>query len=134
MSEFSWPVRVYYEDTDAGGVVYNANYLKFMERARSEYLRSLGFEQDQLAGEGIIFAVHRTEIDFLQPARFNQLLEVTARIIEQKKVSLLFAQEIRQADATLFSRALVRVVCINPENFKPRAIPENIMRAIADEH
>ncbi|MBN8772080.1 MAG: YbgC/FadM family acyl-CoA thioesterase, partial [Thiobacillus sp.] len=72
---FVWPVRVYWEDTDAGGVVYYANYLKFMERARSEWLRAFGFEQDVLRDEpGIVFVVRRVEIDYLSPARFNEQL------------------------------------------------------------
>ena len=81
LSEFCWPVRVYYEDTDSGGVVYYANYLKFMERARTEYLRSLGFEQDQLRREqGILFTVHSLQVDFRLPARFNDLLEVSTHV------------------------------------------------------
>ena len=79
MKEFLWPVRVYYEDTDSGGVVYYANYLKFMERARTEWLRALGFEQDQLIEEeGVIFAVRRAEVDFIAPGRFNDALQVSA--------------------------------------------------------
>ncbi|MEJ1469461.1 MAG: YbgC/FadM family acyl-CoA thioesterase, partial [Candidatus Sedimenticola sp. (ex Thyasira tokunagai)] len=77
MMEFIWPVRVYYEDTDSGGVVYYANYLKFMERARTEWLRQLGFEQDELLEkEGILFAVRRVAVDYLRPARFNDELLV----------------------------------------------------------
>ena len=94
-TEFRWPVRVYYEDTDNGGVVYYANYLKFMERARTEWLRSLGLEQDQLIREqGIIFAVTSVQVDYLKPALFNQLLSVSAEIIETGKASLTFKQEV----------------------------------------
>jgi acyl-CoA thioester hydrolase len=95
VTEFSWPVRVYYEDTDSGGVVYYANYLKFMERARTEWLRSLGLEQDRLIHEeGIIFAVRSVQVDYLKPALFNQLLSVSAEIIETGKASLTFKQEV----------------------------------------
>ncbi len=97
--EFLWPVRVYYEDTDSGGVVYYANYLKFMERARTEWLRSLGFEQDQLLEkEGVLFAVRRVEVDYRRPARFNDALTVSASIKSRGKASLTFQQEIRSED------------------------------------
>jgi len=93
--KFYWPVRVYYEDTDNGGVVYYANYLKFMERARTEWLRSLGLEQDRLINEqGIIFAVRSVQVDYLKPALFNQLLSVSAEIIATGKASLTFKQEV----------------------------------------
>jgi len=94
---FSTPIRVYYEDTDAGGVVYYANYLKFMERARSEWLRRLGFEQDELARDpGVLFAVRTAKLEFLKPARFNDLLEATVEIRERGRASLTFRQQIRR--------------------------------------
>ena len=133
MSEFSWPVRVYYEDTDSGGVVYYANYLKFMERARTEFLRSLGFEQDELAQQGLIFAVHRAEVDYIQPARFNNALVVTAKIAQQKKVSLTFEQEVKMESGELCSRGKIKIVCLDSDSFKPRPIPEEILRAIPNE-
>ena len=92
---FFWPVRVYYEDTDCGGVVYYANYLRFMERARTEWLRALGFEQDVLATQhGVIFAVRSVALDFIRPARFNDLLRVGAGVVERRAASLTFAQEV----------------------------------------
>jgi acyl-CoA thioester hydrolase len=133
LSEFSWPVRVYYEDTDSGGVVYYANYLKFMERARTEYLRSLGFEQDDLAQQGLIFAVHRAEIDYIKPARFNNALLVTAKIAQQKKVSLTFDQKVQQQSGEVCSRGKIKIVCIDSKSFKPRPIPDVILRAIINE-
>ncbi len=133
MTEFSWPVRVYYEDTDSGGVVYYANYLKFMERARTEYLRSLGFEQDELARQGLIFAVHRAEVDYIKPARFNNALTVTAEITLRKKVSLTFAQEVQNDKGEPCSRGIIKIVCLDNESFKPRPIPEAILRAIPNE-
>ena len=81
MTQFLWPIRVYYEDTDSGGVVYYANYLKFMERARTEWLRKHGFEQDKLIEtDNILFAVRKAEVDFKLPARFNQSLQVASQI------------------------------------------------------
>jgi acyl-CoA thioester hydrolase len=127
-------VRVYYEDTDAGGVVYYANYLKFMERSRTEYLRELGFEQDELAQQGLIFAVHRAEVDYLQPARFNERLQVSARVTQRKRASLQFAQEVRRDNDDVCSRGQIKIVCIDNNSFKPKPIPEDILRKIPDEH
>ena len=95
MMNFIWPVRVYYEDTDSGGVVYYANYLKFMERARTELLRKQGYEQDVLINnDNIIFAVRSVHIDYHRPAVFNDLLEVHSRLIDFKKASFNFEQKI----------------------------------------
>lgn len=99
MKEFNWPVRVYYEDTDAGGVVFYANYLKFFERARTEMLRSVGFEQDNLLAEqNLIFVVRSVKVDYLKPARFNELLDVSAKVIEYKKTNFTFEQAITRPD------------------------------------
>lgn len=119
---FSFPVRVYWEDTDAGGVVYYANYLKFMERARSEWLRSLGFEQDVLRGEaGVVFVVRRVEIDYLLPARFNDLLNVSVRLAEATRATLVVEQHI-EAENHL-TRARLQLACVNAASFKPARIP-----------
>jgi acyl-CoA thioester hydrolase len=133
-NEFIWPVRVYYEDTDSGGVVYYANYLKFMERARTEWLRALGFEQDQLAEqEGIIFAVHRAEIDYLSPARFNDALEVRVGIVECKRASLFFRQEItNRDDGRNICNGIVKVTCVDTIKFRPCRIPDSIMKELPD--
>jgi len=91
MKSFMWPVRVYYEDTDAGGVVFYANYLKFFERARTEMLRAMGYEQDELiANEGIIFVVRSVQVDYLSPARFNEQLQVSAKVSLAKKSQSYF--------------------------------------------
>ena len=126
LSQFCWPVRVYYEDTDSGGVVYYANYLKFMERARTEYLRSMGFEQDQLRREqGILFTVHSLQVDFRSPARFNDALEVSAEISDTKRASLLFSQSVsRRGESTILCAGTVRIACVDAESFKPASIPE----------
>jgi len=131
---FSLPVRVYYEDTDSGGMVYYANYLKFMERARTEWLRGLGFEQDALrAREGVLFAVRRAAVDYLWPARFNDLLRVTVGLARSGGASLDFAQEVlREADGTLCCRGLVRVACLNERTQRPQRIPDKLLAEIAD--
>ncbi len=135
---FYWPVRVYYEDTDSGGVVYYANYLKFMERARTEWLRNLGFEQDVLGRDyGIIFAVRSVTIDFLRPGRFNEQLEVGVRIAARRAASLTFDQEVTRAAAgedsgrELLCTARVEVACIDTAGLRPRRIPEFMIAEIA---
>lgn len=129
---FSWPIRVYYEDTDSGGVVYYANYLKYMERARTEYLREQGFEQDELVSkENVIFAVRSVNIEYLKPARFNDMLMVSAKIIELKKTRMLFEQSIfRQQDQTLLSTGKILIVSLKADTFKPVAIPQILTEAI----
>ena len=125
---FEW--RVYFEDTDAGGVVYNANYLKFYERARTEFLRSLGFEQDELLAKNIVFVVRNINIDFVKAARFNEILIVDSKIESLKKASLFFNQEIftkRDGQNVLVNKALVKVVCVNADSFTPTAIPVDII-------
>jgi acyl-CoA thioester hydrolase len=132
--EFIWPIRVYYEDTDSGGVVYYANYLKFMERARTEWLRTLGFEQDQLAEqEGVIFAVRRAEIDFISPAIFNDALEVRVGLAKCKRVSLTFRQEITNANnGNTICRGNIQIASIDAAKFRPRPIPESILKELPD--
>lgn len=133
---FVWPVRVYYEDTDAGGVVYYANYLKFMERARSEMLRSLGVEQDVLRRQqGILFAVHSLCVDYHKPARFNDALEVTCQIVSLKRASLDFAQQVRRAgEVEVLCDARVRVACLRAERFSACAIPEALRQTLQAEY
>lgn len=123
---FCWRVRIYYEDTDSGGIVYYANYLKFMERARTEYLRSLGFEQDQLRREhGILFIVRSLQLDFRLPARFNDTLDVSAQASDVRGASLTFTQAIRRRDEPpVLCEGRVRIVCVDAESLKPVPIPE----------
>lgn len=127
MKEFTWPVRVYYEDTDAGGVVFYANYLKFFERVRTEMLRSVGFEQDRLIIEqNLIFVVRSVKVEYLKPARFNDLLDVNAKVIEYKKTNFTFEQSItRQQD--LLCTAEVRIACLDSQSMKPKLIPSAIL-------
>jgi acyl-CoA thioester hydrolase len=127
---FSWPVRVYWEDTDAGGVVYYANYLKFMERARSEWLRAQGFEQDQLRDEaGVLFVVRRVEIDYLAPARFNDQLDVAVALHEAGRASLVVRQELTRGGACL-AKAVVTLACVDAAIFKPAKIPAPILQSL----
>ncbi|MDO9047662.1 MAG: tol-pal system-associated acyl-CoA thioesterase [Methylobacter sp.] len=132
MKNFIWPVRVYYEDTDAGGVVFYANYLKFFERARTEMLRAMGYEQDELiANEGIIFVVRSVQIDYLSPARFNEQLQVSAKVSLAKKASLTFEQVITRGDDVL-CKGSVRIACLDAQTMRPKAIPETLFRAILE--
>lgn len=127
---FSWPVRVYWEDTDAGGVVYYANYLKFMERARSEWLRAFGFEQDVLRDEaGVVFVVRRVEIDYLSPARFNDALDVSVGLHEAGRASLVVRQELLRGSRRL-AKAVITLACVDALNFKPVKMPETILQAL----
>ncbi len=135
--EFSWPVRVYYEDTDSGGVVYYANYLKFMERARTELLRSIGYEQDQLQQKrGIIFAVRSANIRYKKPARFNDELNVITSIISLGKASIYFKQSVLlktpyvDTKASLLSTAEIKIACLNVEKFSPQSIPASMAKKI----
>lgn len=129
MAEFFWPVRVYYEDTDAGGVVYYANYLKFMERARTEWLRELGFEQDRMREEhGVIFAVRSVQIEYVQPARFNDRLEVGVRVTEVGGASLSFHQRVRRDEGDiLVCRGDVKIACLDAARLRPRPIPDPLI-------
>jgi acyl-CoA thioester hydrolase len=124
LKPFSWTVRVYYEDTDAGGVVYYANYLKFFERARTEWLRSLGLNQDKLAQEqGLIFVVRKAALDFALPARLDDLLEVTVEPLKLARVYVQLAQEAR-CGARLLARAEIKVACLDLRSFRPVAMPQ----------
>ena len=131
---FSWPLRVYYEDTDAGGVVYYANYLKFMERARTEWLRDLGFEQDELiASEDVLFAVRHIEVEYLQPARLNDALNVDVQLIDASPASMTLAQQItKQNEPGVLCKGAVKIVCLKASTFKPAALPPAIRKLLRD--
>lgn len=134
MKSFIWPVRVYYEDTDAGGVVFYANYLKFFERARTEMLRAMGYEQDALiANEGIIFAVRSIQVDYLSPARFNEQLQVSAKVVLAKKASITFEQIITRGDDVL-CKGSVRIACLDAQTMRPKAIPETLFLVILEQY
>jgi acyl-CoA thioester hydrolase len=128
---FAWPARIYWEDTDAGGVVYYANYLKFMERARTEWLRSIGIEQGELAkSQGLVFAVVHVEASYRRPARYDDLLQVTCGVKEHTRSSVTFAQEIFR-DTVGGERLLsgtIRVACLDAATFRPRPIPDFLLK------
>lgn len=124
---FELPVRVYYENTDAGGVVYHADYVKFFERGRTEWLRDLGFEQLALVRDpGIVFAVRRMQIEYLAPARLDDALIVETAIEKVGRVSIHFRQRIRRGDDEVLVEASVQVACIDAAQFKPTAIPRQM--------
>lgn len=133
MKRFEWPVRVYYEDTDAGGVVYYANYLKFFERARTEFLRSTGFEQDALMRDrGIVFAVRSLTVDYIKPALFNDELLVASELTVPRRASMLFEQTISRkgSDRALLCRAQVRIACVNVHRMRPSPLPDELFRSL----
>ena len=126
---FVWPVRVYYEDTDAQGRVYFANYFKFMERARTEWLRSLGIEQDALMRKDRrIFVVVDTKADFLEPARFNEELLVTANLSSLTRASFMIEQNIfrNSLDGALLCRGTIRAALLNADTLKPVRVPASL--------
>lgn len=133
MSQFSIPIRVYIEDTDAGGIVYYANYLRFMERARTEWLRACGIELDlwQMQHRKL-FVVRSVQIDFLSPARFNDQLTVSAHLVTLKSASLICEQHVMRTNTQL-TESLVRLVCVDADTLAPCAIPLEIKEAMTRE-
>ena len=130
MTEFAWPVRVYYEDTDAGGVVYHSNYLHFMERARTEWLRAMGFEQDELKAErDVLFAVRSMNIEYYSPARFNDSLIVTVKIATLRGASMMLEQEVKKENEPgVLCQGKVRIVSLTASDFSPCPIPVQIQK------
>jgi acyl-CoA thioester hydrolase len=125
---FAWPVRVYYEDTDAGGVVYYTNYLKFMERARTEWLRAQGFEQPELLRDHlVIFVVRAVQIEYIRPALFNDLLTVSVHFHAAGRSWIELDQTVERPDGgrsrEVLVKARVKIVCVNGQTFKPVQIP-----------
>lgn len=125
-ADFRFPVRIYYEDTDAGGIVYNANYLKFLERARTEWLRAQGIEQDTLLQQGVAFVVRHIDIDFLKAARFNQLLAVSCQVQICKRASVIFLQHITDESGQRLVSASVTIACVNLDGMRPTAFPNPV--------
>ncbi len=129
---FRWRTRVYWEDTDAGGVVYHAGYLRFLERARTEWMRAAVAGQDRIRrSHGIVFVVHELEISYDKPARLDDELDVTVRIARLRSASLHFEQAVlRATDAVTLARAQVRVACVDAKSFTPCRIPQEIAALI----
>jgi acyl-CoA thioester hydrolase len=124
---FTWPVRIYWEDTDAGGVVYHANYLRFMERARTEWLRAQGIDQQAFRDStGLAFVVRDMQLEFLKPARLDDELQVTVAVKERRAASMLFTQEIGRVDGMLLIRAQLRVACVDVLAMRPVQIPTHL--------
>ena len=124
---FSHPVRVYWEDTDAGGVVYHAQYLAFMERARSEWLRGLGLHQNAMKRDvDLVFVVRAMQMDFRAPARLDDQLSVSVRLLECRGASLLLSQRI-QRDGVLLVEANVKIAALRASNFRPCPLPESLL-------
>lgn len=124
-----FPIRVYYEDTDAGGVVYHANYICFFERARTEFLRQGGFSQQSLLENQVAFVVKKLAIDYKTPARLDDLLTVKTEIKELKKATIVFIQRLYREDLCL-SEAAVTVACVDLTKMKPIAIPADIQQML----
>ncbi len=121
-----WLVRIYYEDTDMQGIVYYANYLKYLERARTEFFRDKGFEQGELMNQqGVVFAARAIQMDYLKPARFNDELIVTTEVVKIKSASLSFQQTIVRAHAKheIINTAIIKVVCLDVQSMKVKTIP-----------
>jgi acyl-CoA thioester hydrolase len=123
-----FPIRVYYEDTDLAGIVYYANYLKFIERARSEWVREMGIDQVEMKAEGFVFAVRRVEADYLAPALYDDQLTVETDLVENSGVRLIVRQEVKRADVTLFA-ANVTIICMNASGAVAR-LPAAIRRSV----
>jgi len=119
-----FPVTVYYEDTDMGGIVYHANYLKFIERARSDWVRGLGVDQNQLRDQGIVFAVHRIEADFRAPARLDDRLDVTTKVAEASRTRLTLSQDIHRGDTLIF-QARATLIAMSLQG-RPRRLPPEL--------
>ena len=131
MSTFTFPVRVYWEDTDAGGVVFYANYLKFFERARTEWLRAAGVEQQRLRDDtGAMFVVAEVQTRYLAPARLDDLLQVTVRVEEQGAASMVIVQEAFRGDM-LLAKGRIRIGCVHAESLRPCRIPARVVNALA---
>jgi acyl-CoA thioester hydrolase len=128
--EFLWPVRVYYEDTDLAGVVYYANYLKYLERARTEWLRQLGFQQSLLKTDhDVIFMVKRLEINYIKPARFDDYLVIGVQVSDCRRASLVLRQWICR-DTEILNEAQVTLAAVNATTGRARAIPLSIVHAL----
>lgn len=126
--KFEWQVRVYYEDTGAVGVVFHANYLCYMERARTEWFRSIGFEYQGLFSEyGIVFAVKKLSIDYIQPVRLDDLLKITSAYQSRRGASIQFHQQINNNRQELISQAEIKVACLNAKTLRPTAVLDAIV-------
>ncbi|NVJ66745.1 MAG: tol-pal system-associated acyl-CoA thioesterase [Gammaproteobacteria bacterium] len=138
-AEFILPIRVYYEDTDVAGVVYYANYLKFYERGRTEWLRSLGYDQDVLIEQGLAFAVAHVDARYFAPARFNDHLLVKTQIVKSRRASVVFQQQIvlkdpdENGEQKLLNEATIKVACVDVNTMIPTSMPDYLVEEIASD-
>ncbi len=129
---FEWPIRVYIEDTDAGGIIFYVNYLKFMERGRTEYLRNLGFDKRYLFESGLMFVVHGLTADYKRPARLDDQLTVSTEVVQCRAASFKLRQLVCR-DGELLSQDEVKIACVEKETMQPSAIPDEIRQALDDQ-
>jgi len=133
--EFIWQIRVYYEDTDAGEVIFYANYLKFMERARTEWLRKIGFDHKILKEKyELLFAVKNLTIDYIKPGHLDDLLTVTSELLDSRKASLTFGQNIKNENNELLSEAKVKIACINSKTLKASSMPDKLILELTNDN
>lgn len=128
---FRWPITIYYEDTDAGGVVYHSNYLNFFERARTQWLKAIGVSQTQLLDEDIAFVVRKADIDFIHPAKFEQELVVETQLAYAKRASMSFSQTLVDQQGNTYCSGTILVACISLSRMKPRPIPVTIIQELS---
>ena len=132
--EFIWQIRVYYEDTDAGEVIFYANYLKFMERARTEWLRKIGFDHKILKEKyELLFAMKNLTIDYIKPGHLDDLLTVTSELLDSRKASLTFGQNIKNENSELLSEAKVKIACINSKTLKASPMPDKLILELTND-
>lgn len=133
MTQFIFPLRIYYEDTDCGGIVYHANYLKYFERARSEWAEQIGWGIDWQREQGVAFTIRSAKIDYLKPATLHQQLEVVSQVSDIRPASLIYAQYLRLAETTdtILCKAEIKVACVD-QNLRPRALPEGLTQLLGE--
>jgi len=127
--EFNWPVRVYIEDTDAGGIVYYVNYLKYLERARTEMLRHIGFDHARMLRQGVMFVIHSVQVDYKYPAYLDDQLQVATAVIGLGRAQITFQQTIAR-DGQVLTQAKIKGVCVKKETMKPSGIPAPLLRVL----
>lgn len=133
MAEFSLPVKVYIEDTDAGGIVYHANYLKFMERSRTEFITQLGYDKPATLDNGLLLVVHSMQIDFQKAATLGDTLDVSTRVKKVARSYVEFEQVVSR-DGESLCRADLKVACVNKNGMKPKALPADLREALKSPH
>ncbi len=130
MNEFSIPIRVYIEDTDAGGIVYYVNYLKFMERSRTEFLRTLGYDKPAILSEGLLLVVHSAHIDYRRPARLDDALNVSTSLVKLARSYVDFKQQVMRGEEVLCLGS-IRVACVDSNKMKPFPLPPALHKHLA---